>query len=56
MLSHSIFQDWNGLWIWEVSDEDGVYLRSDRSFMQEHDARENLISSTHLVRSKFSFN
>jgi hypothetical protein len=56
MLDISIFPDRIGHWVWEVSDEDGVYLRSERSFMQEHEARADLENATYLVRFSLTHN
>lgn len=54
MLNRSIFPDRNGSWVWEVLDDDVVYLRSDRSFVREHDAEKDLNEATHLIRSQLN--
>lgn len=54
MLNRSVFPDRHGSWVWEVLDDDGVYLRSDRSFVRERDAEKDLDEATHLIRSKLN--
>lgn len=56
MLNVSIFPDRIGHWVWEVVDDNGVYLRSERSFLQEQDAREDLDNATYLVRYSLTHN
>lgn len=56
MLIPSVSQDWSGSWIWEIFDEEGIYLRSDRAFTRERDARENLKESAYLIQSELSSN
>lgn len=51
MLNYSISQDWRG-WAWEIADSDEVYLRSERVFACEREAREDMKNSTYLIRSQ----
>lgn len=56
MLISSFYQDQRDFWVWEVLDEDGVYLRSERAFSNEFDARDDLKVSTHLIQDQFHLN
>lgn len=52
----SVYKDRIGLWVWEVLDKDGLYLRSQRSFTHKCEAFNDLENATHLIRSDLTFN
>ena len=55
MLFCSVYQDWNGAWVWEILDDEDLYLRCERSFECKTDAHSDLENASHLVRSQFCF-
>jgi len=51
-----IFPDNRGLWAWEVTDRNEMYLRSDRKFESRSDALSNLREETHLIKPPVRLN
>ena len=51
MLKPSIFQNRSGEWVWEIMDDEALYLRSERGFAQEQDARHDLREASYLIHS-----
>ncbi|MEA3389569.1 hypothetical protein [Sphingobium sp. CCH11-B1] len=56
MLNLSVIQDRSGYWVWEVFDDEDVYLRSDRAFAAEQQAWEDLRDATHLIKNHLPLN
>ena len=49
MLETSIFKDRSGEWIWEILDDDNLYMRSAQRFAFKQDAQNDLVGASHLI-------